>query len=396
MLFLGYFMIKRDLTEQVLEAAKFFPVISILGPRQSGKTTLAKAAFPKHSYVSLEDLDVRLQAIEDPRKFLAINTNKNGLIIDEVQHAPQLLSYIQTIVDEKQQNANFILTGSQNILVNEAITQTLAGRNAILTLLPLSIAELKRAKLLPDSLEEAVFRGCYPKVYASQVKPNMLYNTYIHSYIERDVRQLKNVLDLASFQRFLQLCAGRVGQVINYSSLGNDCGIDHKTVKSWLSLLEATYVIFLLRPYYKNFGKRLINMPKLYFVDTGVACTLLNIKSVEDLHNHFARGGLVESFLISDLTKQFYNRAERPAIYFWRDYQGNEIDCIVEKSNNLVPIEIKSGHTVGSDYFKPFEYWKNVVGVDQSDNNFVIYGGDKDMSRSVAQVISWKKSGSMV
>ena len=388
-------MIKRDIEENITKAARYFPVITILGPRQSGKTTLAKKLFALHKYVSLEDLDIRAQANEDPRKFLTINSNEYGLIIDEVQHVPNLLSYIQTVVDNQQKPGFFILTGSQNILVNQAVTQSLAGRNAIITLLPLSISELKNANLMPDKLEKAIFKGCYPKIYATDVPVKMLYNNYISSYVERDVRQIKNILNLSTFQKFLAICAGRVGQLLNLSSLANDCGIDQKTAKAWLSLLESTYIIFLLYPYYKNFGKRLTNMPKLYFVDTGIACNLLNIKNEEDIENHFAKGGLAESLIISDLFKQFYNSLEKPAIYFWRDYQGNEIDCLIEKSADLYPIEIKSGHTIGSDYFKPFTYFAKLIG-QENNKNLIVYGGDKDMSRTGTQIISWQDSGDLI
>ena len=388
-------MIIRDIEKDLINAAKYFPVLTILGPRQSGKTTLAKKIFANHFYVSLEDFDIRDQANEDPRKFLTINKNEFGMIIDEVQHAPKLMSYIQTIVDEEKKNGYFVLTGSQNILVNQAITQSLAGRNAIITLLPLSISELKSNNLLPDTLEKALFKGCYPKIYATDIPAKILYNNYINSYVERDVRQIKNILDLSTFQKFLMLCAGRIGQLLNFSSLANDCGIDHKTVKSWISLLESTYVIFLIYPYYKNFGKRLTSMPKLYFIDSGLACNLLNIKNEIDIEGHFAKGGLAESFIISDMYKQFYNSLEKPSLYFWRDYQGNEIDCLIEKTTYLYPIEIKSGHTVGSDYFKTFNYWQKTVG-EYKEKNLIIYGGDKDMSRSDTQIISWKDCGDIV
>ena len=388
-------MIHREITSQLKKAAKYFSAVAIVGPRQSGKTTLAKFVFPKHEYVSLEDLDKRELANQDPRKFLQNYRSEHGIILDEIQHAPDLLSYIQTIIDREQKKGFFIITGSQNLLVNQAITQTLAGRLAILTLLPLSISELSEANLLPNNIEEAIFKGSYPKIYSENVPPEMLYKNYLQGYVERDVRQLKNILDLNLFQKFLQLCAGRVGQVLNISSLGNDCGIDHKTVASWISLLEATYVIFLLQPYYKNIGKRLIKSPKLYFVDTGIACSLLNIKSPKEVFNHYAYGSLVESFIVSDFYKQYYNMDQRPSLYFWRDYQGNEIDCIVEKSLSLTPIEIKGGQTVNKSYFKQFEYWKDIV-KDSPEERFVVYSGEDNQSWSAAEVIGWKQSGKLI
>jgi predicted AAA+ superfamily ATPase len=297
-------MIRRDLTDHLLDAANQFGAVAVLGPRQSGKTTLVQTVFKNHKYVSLEDLDRRALAHADPRRFLQDYGNEFGIILDEIQHAPELLSYIQTIIDQEKKKGYFIITGSQNILVNQAITQTLAGRLAILTLFPLSINELNKAGMLSGNIEETVFKGSYPRIYSENVSPIKLYANYVRGYVERDVRQVKNILDLNLFQNFIQLCAGRIGQVLNLSSLGNDCGIDQKTVLSWISLLEASYVIFLLRPYYKNFGKRLIKAPKLYFVDTGLACSLLNIKSAQEFSEHYLRGGLVESLIISDLFKQ--------------------------------------------------------------------------------------------
>lgn len=388
-------MIKRDITSELIVAAQMFPAVAILGPRQSGKTTLAQNVFPNHYYVSLEDLDMRLLAKQDPRSFLNNYKNAFGMIIDEIQHAPDLLSYIQTIIDADKRKGYFIITGSQNILANQAVTQTLAGRISILTLLPLSINELKHAQLLPNNLEEAVFRGGYPLIYSENFPPNKLYANYISSYIERDVRELKNIYDLSLFQKFLQLCAGRVGQVLNYSSLANDCGIDQKTAQAWIALLEATYVIFLLQPYYKNISKRLAKTPKLYFTDTGVACNLLNIKSSQELALHFAKGGLVESFIVADFYKQYYNLDQRPALYFWRDYEGNEVDCVVEKALTLYPIEIKAGQTINQDYFKQFSYWKEVIN-GPIENNFVIYGGNQNASWSNAQVLAWHNASDLI
>lgn len=388
-------MIRRDITNELIESAKYFAAVAILGPRQSGKTTLAQQIFPNHNYVSLEDLDTRQMALNDPRKFLKDQRNSFGIILDEIQHAPELLSYIQTIIDAEKPVGHFIIAGSQNILVNQAVTQTLAGRIAILTLLPLSINELKQANLLPAEIELAAFQGGYPTIYSAQHQPNRLYANYIRSYIERDVRDIKKIFDLNLFQKFLQLCAGRIGQVLNYTSLANDCGIDQKTAQAWISLLQATYVIFLLQPYYRNVSRRLAKSPKLYFVDTGIACNLLNIKSAEELSLHFAKGGIVESFVISDLYKQYHNLGERPNLYFWRDYEGNEIDCVVEKALELFPIEIKAGQTINSDYFKQFDYWQEVI-AGPIENNYVVYGGNRNASWSNAQILSWQNIGQLV
>lgn len=376
-------------------AAKYFRVVALLGPHGSGKKKLAQTVFPQHRYVSLEDLDVREQAVRDPRAFLQRYPTEQGIILDEIQHAPDLLSYIQTIVDREKKNGFFIITGSQNFLVNEAVSQTLAGRLALLTLYPLSIAELQQAVVLPNSLEEAVFKGCYPVLYAEHTPTSTMYANYIRTYIERDVRQIKNVVDIQQFQRFLQLCAGRIGQLLNIQALASDCGIDIKTARSWLSILEASYIIFLQYPFYKNFGKRLIKSPKLYFVDTGIACSLLNIRNYEQLFEHYMRGHLVESYMIADLYKQYYNLDVRPSIYFWRDYQGNEIDCILEEALYLAPLEIKAGLTISKDYFKQFIYWKQ-LDIPTPSLNFVIYAGDEQQTLPEAEVIGWKYAGSLV
>jgi len=388
-------MINRDLTKQLIQAAQHFSAVAVVGPRQSGKTTLVQMVFKKHTYVSLEDLDKRTFARTDPRRFLQDHTSDAGIILDEIQHVPELLSYIQTIIDRENKKGFFIITGSQNLLVNEAVSQTLAGRIALLTLFPLSINELDQAELLTEKIENFVFMGNYPRAHTETTPPEKLYDYYIRGYIERDVRQIKNILDLNIFQTFLKLCAGRIGQILNISSLSNDCGIDTKTVRSWLSLLEATYVIFLLNPYYKNFGKRLIKSPKLYFVDTGIACSLLNIKNPQELSEHYNRGGLIESFIISDLYKQYYNLDQRPSLYFWRDNQGNEIDVILEHALNLTPIEIKSGKTINTDYFKQFLYLKNIKNFPAS-KKFVIYAGLENQNWPEARVLSWQRAGTLI
>ncbi len=388
-------MIARDITNQLIEAASQFPVIAVLGPRQSGKTTLVQSIFSKHSYVSLEDLDNRLIATNDPRRFLNDFASEAGIILDEIQHVPSLLSYIQTMVDREKKKGYFIITGSQNILVNQAVTQTLAGRIALFTLFPLSIHELSGSSLLPSKIEEAVFQGAYPIVYAENLPPLKVYSHYITSYIERDVRQIKNIASVNLFRRFLQLCAGRTGQILNLSGLGSDLGVDHKTISSWISVLEASYVIFLLYPYYENFGKRLIKSPKFYFVDTGIACSLLNIRSSTEVMNHHMRGALVETFIISDLFKQYYNLDRRPSLYFWRDSKGNEIDCIIEESQYTIPLEIKAAKTVASDFFKQFDYWKTIA-PKTPQQSLVVYGGSENRSWSDAKVLSWQYSGGLI
>lgn len=388
-------MIARDLTESLIETAKQFAAIAIVGPRQSGKTTLVQKVFNNHRYISLEDLDIRALAKADPRAFLGNYATESGIIIDEIQHVPELLSYIQTMIDKENKKGFFVVTGSQNLLINEAIRQTLAGRLAILTLYPLSIHELEHASLLPLKMEDVVFQGFYPRIYAEPISAVKLHENYIRQYVERDVRQIKNVLDLNLFQRFLQLCAGRIGQILNLNSLSNDCGVDHKTARSWISLLEASYIIFLLNPYYKNFGKRLIKAPKLYFVDTGLACSLLSIKNPQELMMHYLRGGLFESFIIADLFKQSYNLDQKPALYFWRDTAGNEIDCVVEHALTLTSVEIKAGSTVNADYFKQFSYLDKIEDF-PADKKFVIYAGQENQQWPAARVISWRQAGTFI
>ncbi|MBA3954830.1 ATP-binding protein [Candidatus Dependentiae bacterium] len=382
-------MISRSLTLHLIEAAKQLPVVALLGPRQSGKTTLARATFKDHIYISLEDLDTRKFAQEDPRRFFFENRNEHGIILDEFQHVPELLSYIQTQVDTEDIPGYFILTGSQNFLLNQAISQTLAGRIALLYLLPLSISELKAKELLPEKVDSLIFKGQYPRVYARNLNPATWYRDYIATYLERDVRQLAAISDLSRFHYFIQLCAGRVGQLLNVSSLATDCGIDVRTAKSWLSLLEASYIIFLLQPHYKNFSKRLIKSPKIYFYDTAIACSLLGIESEQQLQNHYLKGNLFECLITSDLIKHFYNANRRPQLYFWRDNHGHEVDCIIEKAMQLIPIEIKLSMTISSSLFEGLKYWKEI-----SDNiypkAYLVYGGFQDQERAQATVVSWQ------
>lgn len=387
--------IKRAITPRLVDAAKEYPVIAIMGPRHSGKTTVAQTEFPHHRYISLEDFDMRALAVTDPRKFLTDYPSQTGIILDEIQHAPQLLSYMQTIVDREKKNGFFIVTGSQNFMVNEAITQSLAGRMAVLTLLPLSLSELQDADLLPATIESLVYKGSYPRAYAEALDVGRLYTNYIHLYIERDVRQIKNVVDLNTFQKFMRLCAGRTGQILNLASLGNDCGINHNTAKAWLSLLEASYIVFLLHPFHNNFGKRLIKSPKLYFIDTGLACSLLKIRSAEELSDHYLRGGLVESLIIADFLKQQYNLEQQPSLYFWRDKTGNEIDCIIDESRYPVAVEIKAGKTVATDFFKELAYWNNTSNSPNAPR-YVIYGGTENQSWPQAEVVSWQSAGTII
>lgn len=381
--------IKRRITDLVEDAAKQFPVVSILGPRQSGKTTLAKQIFSNYKYISLEDLDRRAFAINDPREFLKYVKDGDGVILDEIQHVPTLLSYIQTEVDANRRPGFFVLTGSQNFLLNQSLTQTLAGRMAVLKLMPLSIRELDDANIEFNGIEELIFKGSYPTIYAQQTKPSLFYSSYIFTYIERDVQQVTDVGDLTQFRFFLKMCAGRVGQLLNVTQLANDCGLSLYKTNQWLSILQASYIIFLLQPYHKNFSKRLVKTPKLYFYDTGIASWLLDIESEEQLRTHYLKGGLTENLIITDFNKEYYNSGREPHSYFWRDNHGHELDCLLEKGQELYPIEIKSGYTVSQNYFTGLKYW-NDLSKNNPENGYVIYSGDESYKRSLGNILSWK------
>lgn len=378
-----------------------FPVIAIIGPRQSGKTTLAKMVFPKHTLVSFENPLTREFATREPERFLQSLENKHGVVIDEFQYVPQILSYIQLDVDAKKRYGYFILTGSQNFLMNQAITQSLAGRVGILTLLPLSLKELEKNKLLPARVEEVMYNGCYPRFYDEHFKPERLFPSYIQTYIERDVRQLVNVGDLSIFQKFLQLCAARIGNQLNLAELASVCGISATTAQRWISVLQASFIIFLLEPHFENFNKRLTKMPKLYFYDTGLACNLLRITDPQDLVIDKYFGALFECFIIADLMKQYFNEGMRPPVYFWRDTNGRlEVDCIIDEGKRLFPIEIKSSGEVASDFFNGLIKWNEVAyGSEHNINaahNFLIYAGTKQQTRSAGIAIPWKSCANLI
>jgi len=387
-------MLKRVLSKKLKYLAVKFPVVSVIGPRQSGKTVLVKSVFPDKEYVNLEDLDTREFALNDPRGFLA--EYGKGVIIDEAQRAPSLFSYIQTEVDLKPKPGRFILTGSQNILLQENISQTLAGRIAILKLLPLSLDELKKTRYEPGNAQEYIFTGSYPRIYDKGIAPRDWYPNYIQTYVERDVRLIKNISDLNTFQKFIKLCAGRVGQVLNLLSLGNDCGITHNTAKAWISILESSYIIFLLRPYHNNFNKRLIKMPKLYFYDTGLLCSLLGIRSQQQLSTHYSAGSIFESFVLSEIFKYRFNRGLEPDCYYWRDRTGNEVDCIIEKYKSLVSVEIKFSKTITDDFFNGLRYWSKITGKAKRNQSYLVYNGKEHQQRSLADVVGWNNISSVL
>lgn len=376
-------MIERTLAAKIIALAQKFQVITLTGPRQSGKTTLVRALFPALPYVSLEEPDIRQIALSDPRGFLS--NYPNGAILDEIQNTPDLFSYIQRIVDENR-GTQFILTGSSNFLLMEKISQTLAGRAAILRLLPFSLAELQPQA---EQFESLIFKGQYPRIYDRDIAPADFYPSYIQTYIERDVRLMKNIGDANAFIQFAQLCAGRVGQLLNYASLASDAGISPNTAKAWLSVLESSYILYRLQPFHNNFNKRLVKSPKLYFYDTGVACSLLGIREESQINLHYLKGALFENLIINEFIKRYFHRGENRQPYFWQDSRGKEIDCLLTDGEKITPVEIKAGKTLSDSYFDNFEYWRQVVA--SAEKGYVVYGGDQSLQTDAGTFISWRE-----
>ncbi|MBU2623717.1 MAG: ATP-binding protein [Proteobacteria bacterium] len=393
-------MIYRFLTNYVLRDAEYYPVITITGPRQSGKTTLARAIFPDYDYVSLEETDTRYFARDDPRGFLA--RFSGPIIIDEVQRAPDLLSYIQTEVDHNPSPGRFVLTGSQNLMLMEKVSQTLAGRSGILHLLPFSRAELEKHKQIeirtPDDLFSnrqtgldcwnIIHTGFYPPIHDRNVPPEIWLSDYVRTYVERDVRTLVNIGDLETFDRFIRLCAGRIGQLVNFSAIASDCGVSVDTARRWISVLKTSFILFLLPPHHRNFNKRIIKSSKLYFHDTGLACQLLGIRYEDQLFSHPLRGALFENYIMAEVVKSFYNQRLSPPIFFWRDQTGHEIDLIIEESGALFPVEIKSGSTVAGDMFRGLKWWTHLAGRTASSPTLV-YGGVEAYVRDGITLRPW-------
>lgn len=372
----------RQAESTLRELLAWYPVVAITGPRQSGKTTLARRVVSDKPYVNLEALDQREYASSDPRGFLG--QFADGAVLDEIQNVPSLFSYLQTVVDEGVRPGSFVLTGSQQFGLRDGIAQSLAGRVGLVELLPFSLAEVPAGEA---SLNAVLCRGNYPRIVADGVPPKLWLADYIGTYLERDVRRLLNVRDLSSFQRFLRTCAGRSGQLLNLSALAADCGITHNTAREWLSVLEASYIVRLLQPYHRNFGKRLVKTPKLYFLDTGLAAWLLSVSTPEEMSVSTFRGPLFETLVVTEILKARLNRRREGGLYFWRDSNGHEIDLLVEAGGKLFPLECKAGETVAADWFSPLERFRQSAALGQS---WIVYGGDAGQTRGQCTVVGWR------
>ncbi|MCD4848993.1 MAG: ATP-binding protein [Candidatus Aegiribacteria sp.] len=374
-------LIQRKVGSVFKRLIQDYPVITLTGPRQSGKTTLCRMTYPEMAYANLEDPEIREYAFTDPKGFLA--QFPDSVILDEIQRVPELISYIQVIVDTPGFSGNYILTGSQNFSVSNTVNQSLAGRTALLTLLPLSSSEIlnRYPESKPDVL---IYQGGYPVIYRKCLNPTQVLGDYIATYVERDIRQLSMIRNLTVFQRFLGLCAGRTGQLLNSSSLSNDTGVSQTTVREWLSILEASYICFRLPPFYGNISKRLVKSPKLYFYDTGLAAYLMGINSISQLSVHPLRGMLFENLIVTEILKFILNRRMRPDLFFYRDSNGNEVDLVIPDGTGFVPVEIKSGATISKDFFKGLAKFSKAV--KSPVNKLLVYGGNDERVQNGVQI----------
>ena len=385
-------MIIRHILQELISIAAQYRVITITGPRQAGKTTLTRLAFPGHSYVSLEDPDIRSLATNDPRAFLDLYPSP--VIFDEIQRVPQLLSYIQTIVDANPAKAQYVLTGSHQLELNQAITQSLAGRTALLTLYPLSISELSDAKI-EESVDGYIYRGFLPAVHAEKLDPTRYYRNYFQTYVERDIRQMIQLKDFVLFETFMRLCAGRIGQLLNINSLSNEVGVSSHTINSWLSILEASFIIYRLQPFHENLGKRLVKSPKIYFIDVGLASYLLGIESIEQTKRDPLRGQLFENLVVIELVKARSNQGLDPNLYFYRDSNQNEVDVLYQSARKYLPIEIKSASTFHPSFAKGIEYL-NKIDSGKFVKGAVIYTGDMLPELEHASVVNFRKAAELI
>ena len=381
-------MIPRTAAASLQRLAQGFPVVALTGPRQSGKTTLAKAVFPHKPYVSLENPDEREFAQHDPKGFLA--RFGTGAILDEVQRCPALFSWLQGVVDARGLMGDFVLTGSAQFELIAGVTQSLAGRVGRVELLALSANELANAGQLPRTLEEALLRGGYPALFARDLSAHDWFANYVGTYLERDVRQLIAVRDLSQFQRFVRMCAARSGQLLNLAALGADCGVSAVTAREWLSVLEASYLVTRLAPYHRNFGKRLVKTPKLYFLDAGLMAWLLGIRDAASIQTHAARGALFETYVVAEFIKHRFNTGQSAELYFWRDSAGHEVDLLYETAQGLQAVEIKSGATFGSDWPHAISKWQGFA-KDEALPPMIVFGGQGAYERQGCRVVGWRE-----
>lgn len=379
--------IKRTIVKQVNQLKSKYPILALTGPRQAGKTTLLKTIFKNYRYVTLENLDTRTFAEQDPVGFLKEYDQK--VIIDEAQRVPQLFSYIQTIVDEKKKMGQFILSGSQNFQLLNSISQSLAGRVALLKLFPFDFSELRVAQLLPKDFTSLLYTGFYPAIYDRKISPTTYYANYVQTYVERDVLELTQIKDLKQFRNFLLLCASRAGQILNLNNIAVECGISQPTAKAWLSILESSYIVFVLQPYFKNFSKRIIKSPKLYFYDTGLLSYLLGIRKADNLMLHSAKGLLFENMILSEMIKQNQHEGLHKDYWYWRDSQGHEVDLLSVEADSFSVFEIKSSETIQTEYFKELDYFDGLT-EGKTKQKTLIYGGTENQQRSKYQVKGWR------
>jgi predicted AAA+ superfamily ATPase len=380
------------MADTIRSRATRHPTLTVTGPRQSGKTTLCRAAFPDHSYVNLEDLNQRELAVADPSSF--VRRHMSGAIFDEVQRVPELLSAIQVAVDAEPRQGRFVLSGSHNLQLQGAIAQSLAGRTSVLDLLPMNFAELRAFATAPTELLPTLFAGGYPRIFADHVPPTEFHADYVRTYVERDVRQLLAVQDLGAFQTFLRLCAGRTGSLVNLSSLASDCGITHPTAKAWLHVLEASYLVQVVRPWFTNLGKRLVKAPKLFFLDSGLLCWLLGIREPAQLDAHPLRGAVFESWVVSEILKARANLGTSDPLWFYRDQSGNEVDLVVETGDRLLLVEIKSGERVASDAIESMRAMVTKFGeTKRKVQGVMVYGGDTAASVHGVELVPWRELG---
>lgn len=379
--------VKRSIETSIKQYLKKYPVLAITGPRQSGKTTMLKTMLPNYTYISLENPDLRDFATKDPNGFLKFYSGK--VILDEVQQTPALFSYIQTHVDASGKMGEFILSGSQNFHLMQNITQSLAGRVALFKLLPFDFSEMHAAKLLPQAFEEIMIRGCYPALFDRDIASKVFYSNYLQTYIEKDLRQLIDVRDLRQFRNFISLCAARAGQLLNLNALANECGISQPTAKAWLSVLESSYIVFLLQPYHVNFNKRIVKTPKLYFYDTGLLCHLLKITRADTIHLHPSKGNIFENMIVAEAEKQNHHKYLHADFWFWRDASGHEVDLLIEHDDVIKIAEIKATSTIKSDFFKGLNYFEKLDSKNISSKN-LIYNGSQSQKRSSGNMLSWK------